>query len=154
MNVLSTVLLSGSMIDLDGTVFVQLGLFFVALAVLHVFVFRPMTALFEAREEAIDGAKAEAQRLQSEAGAAGHSFDEQMRKVRLAAQEERDRLRADGHKLESKLLDTVTQETEKHVAEATERMANERLVLQNELRAKVPVLAKQIASRLLQREVQ
>jgi F-type H+-transporting ATPase subunit b len=153
MNVLSTVLLSGSMIDLDPTIFVQAGIFFVALGVLYVLVFGPMIRLFEAREEAIDGAKVEAQRLQAEASNAGHSFDEQMRTVRRESQEERDRLRKDGQKLEAKLLEKVEHETEQLLAEASQRMVDEKAVLRAELRARAPELATQIAGKLLNREV-
>ena len=70
MNVLFTALLSeGSIIDLDGTIWIQLGLFAVAFFVFRPLIFRPMVALFEAREKAIEGSKLEALRLQDEVAA-------------------------------------------------------------------------------------
>ena len=54
MHVLFTALLSeGSIIDLDGTIWVQLGLFAVAFLLFRPLIFRPMVALFEAREKAL-----------------------------------------------------------------------------------------------------
>ncbi|MBW2548809.1 MAG: hypothetical protein JRE82_16610, partial [Deltaproteobacteria bacterium] len=51
MNVLFTALLAeGSIIDLDGTIWIQLGLFTVAFLVFRPLIFRPMIELFEARE--------------------------------------------------------------------------------------------------------
>ena len=41
---LSAVLSGGSIIDLDGTLFVQLAMFFVAFGLLYVLVFKPMVA--------------------------------------------------------------------------------------------------------------
>lgn len=155
MNLLSSALLSGgSIIDLDGTLILQMGLFFVVLVVLRSLIFKPMVALFDARDAAIDGAKAQARELEAEADDAGSSFDEEMRRVRVAAAEERDRLRAEGHDLERNLIATVHEETSKQLAEAeTQAMAAAEKV-RKEMPAKAELLAKQIASKLLEREVQ
>ena len=51
----------GSPIDLDGSFFAQLAIFFAAFLILQHLVFRPVTALFDAREAAMEGAKADAE---------------------------------------------------------------------------------------------
>lgn len=155
MNLLSSVLLSGgSIIDLDGTMLVQMGLFFVTLIFLQFLVFKPMVALFEARDAAIDGAKEEAKKLSAEADDAGTTFDDEMRKVRAAAQEERERLRKEGHSLENTLLGKVQTETQGQLAEAEKKADHEAEKVRREMQAKLPVIAHQIASKLLNREVQ
>jgi len=155
MNVLLTALLSeGSIIDLDGTIWVQLGLFGIAFLLYRPLIFRPMVALFEARENAIEGAKLEALRLQDEAAAETEEFQDEMRRLRLQAGEERDRLRAEGRRLERTVLDRVREETEKQLAEADERLAKEAAKLRSELDVSVPMIARQIATKLLDREVQ
>ncbi|KPK50379.1 MAG: hypothetical protein AMJ63_14755 [Myxococcales bacterium SG8_38_1] len=155
MNVLFTALLSeGSIIDLDGTIWIQLVLFGIAFFILRPLVFRPMIALFEARENAIEGSKLEALRLQDEAAAESEEFDEEMRRLRLQAGEERDRLRAEGKRLEKAVLDRVREETDKQLAAADKQLATEASKLRAEIKASVPVLGKQIASKLLNREVQ
>ena len=154
MNVLFTALLSeGSIIDLDGTIWIQLGLFAIAFFLYRPLIFRPMIALFEARERAIEGAKVEALRLQDEASAESEEFDQEMRRLRLQAGEERDRLRAEGKRLERTVLDRVRAETEKQLEEADRQLAQQSTKLRSEVDAMVPALAKQIASRLLNREV-
>ena len=108
MNVLFTALLSeGSIIDLDGTIWIQLGLFAVAF-----FVFR------------------------------------------LQAGEERDRLRAEGKRLERTVLDRVGEETDKLLADADAKLKTEASKLRTEIDQSIPALAKQIASKMLSREVQ
>lgn len=155
MHVLFTALLSeGSIIDLDGTIWVQLGLFAVAFLLLRPLIFRPMVALFEAREKAIEGSKLEALRLQDEAAAGSEEFDAEMRRLRLQAGEERDRLRAEGQRLERAVLDRVREETDRQLAEADAKLATEAARLRTDLDRSVPVLAKQIASKMLNREVQ
>ncbi|HET6417138.1 MAG TPA: ATP synthase F0 subunit B [Polyangiales bacterium] len=155
MNVLFTALLSeGSIIDLDGTIWIQLALFAVAFFVFRPLIFRPMVALFEARENAIEGSKLEALRLQDEASAESEEFEVEMRRIRLQAGEERDRLRNEGKRLERTVLDRVREETGKQLAEADAKLAKEASRLRAEIDQSVPVLARQIASKMLNREVQ
>lgn len=155
MNVLFTALLSeGSIIDLDGTIWIQLGTFAVAFFLFRPLIFRPMIALFEARENAIEGAKIEALRLQDEAAAESEEFDEEMRRLRLQAGEERDRLRADGKRLESTLVERVREETNKQLAEADAKLKTEAARLRAEIDQSVPALANQIAAKMLNRELQ
>ena len=155
MNVLFTALLSeGSIIDLDGTIWIQLALFAVAFFVFRPLIFRPMVALFEARENAIEGSKLEALRLQDEASAESEEFEVEMRRIRLQAGEERDRLRNEGKRLERAVLDRVREETGKQLAEADAKLAKEASRLRAEIDQSVPVLARQIASKMLNREVQ
>ncbi|MBW2465395.1 MAG: ATP synthase F0 subunit B, partial [Deltaproteobacteria bacterium] len=112
MTFLTSALLSGgSILDLDGTIFVQLAIFFIAFFILRELVFKPMMTLFDAREEAIDGARKEAKAMEQEALDKGVTFDEEMRKVRLEAGEERDKLRGEGQRLEREMLDKVRSET-------------------------------------------
>lgn len=151
---LGALLSGGSIIDLDGTVFVQLGLFFVAFAILYVLVFKPMVAMLEAREEAIDGAKDQAKRLDVEVKEKQASFEAELRKVKGASSEERDRLRSEGQEIERKLLDRVRNETQALVADAQKRLVQEAAVARQELTAQRPQLAREIASKLLGREVQ
>lgn len=153
-SLLSVVLSEGSIIDLDGTLFVQLGIFLALFFVLRTFVFKPMTNLFAAREAAIDGAREEARRMEREAKEQTGSFDDAIRKVRTSAGEERDKLRADGLKLEKALLETVKEETTKVLDDAKVKLDGERDAVRRDMAAQTPVLARQIASKLLGREVQ
>ncbi|MBW2212927.1 MAG: ATP synthase F0 subunit B [Deltaproteobacteria bacterium] len=129
-------------------------MFAVAFFVFRPLIFRPMVALFEARENAIEGAKLEALRLQDEASAESEEFDLEMRRLRLQAGEERDRLRAEGKRLERTVLDRVREETDRQLSEADAKLKTEAAKLRAEIDRSVPLLAKQIASKMLNREVQ
>ena len=142
------------MIDLDATLVVQMGLFFVALLVLHTLIFKPLLKVFEAREEAIDGAKDAARQFEAEAAGAGTEFEDKMRGIRLKAGEERDRLRAEGAKLEAGILAAVQTETQQQMTDAEAQLESEAAKVRRELQVEVPALARTIAGALLQREVQ
>lgn len=150
---LNAAVLSEAIIDLDGTLLIQLAIFIVLFFVLRSLVFKPMIALFAAREEAIDGARAEAKKMESEARQSTGGFDEAVQKVRVSAGEERDRLRADGLKLERTMLDSVRVETQKMLDDAKTRLEGEARTVRNKMQTDTPVLAKQIATKLLGREV-
>jgi len=153
MTTLSVLLEGGSIIDLDGTSFIQLGLFWLLFAILYFLVFKPMMRLFEAREVAIDGARLEAKALEKKAKASGSEFEEELRKLKLAAGEERERLRAEGMQLERALLDRVRKETQLTLDSAKDKLAREAASVRADTAANVPKLARDIASQLLGREV-
>ena len=151
---LGVLLSGGSIIDLDGTVFVQLGMFFIAFLVLYALVFKPMIAVLEARELAIDGAKDEAKHLEQEVKDKQTMFETELRKVRGSAGEERERLRTEGLELERKLLENVRAETSTLVREAGERLEIEARRVRGELQQSRPDLARESASKVIGREVQ
>lgn len=146
-------LLSGALIDLDGTLVVQLVLFFIAFGVLYPLVFKPMVAMFEAREEAIDGARAEARSKEQQAREKADKFEQEMHDIRVSASAERERLRQEGQKLERTILERVRQETQKQANEADERIQTEARRVRSDMEGNIPQLARQIASKLLGREV-
>jgi F-type H+-transporting ATPase subunit b len=151
---LGVLLSGGSIIDLDGTVFVQLAMFFIAFLALYVLVFKPMVALLDARDLAIEGAKDEAKHLDAEVLEKQASFEAQLKRVQSTAGEERERLRAEGQELERKLLETVRVETTQLLNDAKVQLDSETVAARNELVAQRPELARIIASRVLGREVQ
>jgi F-type H+-transporting ATPase subunit b len=149
-----TVLLSSApVLDVDATLFIYLGVFWLLFFMLRATVFRPAMDLFDEREKAIDGAKLEAKKIEGEADEKLASFEHELAKVRTEAGTERDRLRAEGVRLERTLTDKVRTETEQMVRDAERRMADEAARVRKDIAASSPILARQIAEKLLGREV-
>ena len=90
---MGVLLAGGSPIDLDGSFFVQLGIFFVAFLILRALVFKPVMELFDARTAAMSGSKELAEKMSGEADATREGFEAQLRSVRAKANEERDKKR-------------------------------------------------------------
>lgn len=150
---LSSLLSGGSIIDLDVTFFVQIALFFIAFLFLRSLIFKPMLALFEEREASIDGAKAEARRMEEDASEKGEVFDSAMRKIRLEAGEQREKLRGEGRRLESELLEEVRTETQTTLASAEADLATAAAKVRGEMEREIPSIARTIAQTLLTREL-
>lgn len=153
-SVLLGVLLSGSsVIDLDGSFFVQLAIFFAAFFILKGLVFSPVMKLFDQREEAVAGARARAQQMEEDAESKRHHFEGELRRVSQAAQADREKLRAEAQKAAREILEQARLRNQSALAEARLRLEAEANKARDEGRAQIPQLSKQIAEKLLDRSV-
>jgi F-type H+-transporting ATPase subunit b len=145
-------LTGGAIIDLDGTIVFQLGTFVLVFAVLYSLVFKPMIALFEARDAAIEGAKHAAKSLETDADSALVAFEAKVKAAKVEAAAERDRLRADGQRLERELIAKARVDADATLSNATKQMQTEAEAVRAHMATSVPVLAGQIAEKLLGRK--
>jgi F-type H+-transporting ATPase subunit b len=150
---LGVLLAGGSVIDLDGSLFVQIAIFFIAFLILKGLVFRPTMALFDARSEAIDGAKAEAKRMTDEAASKREHFENELRNVSSAANEERERARDEAQRLARQLTEQARSQASAAQKSATDRLDIEAKQVRERALAEVPALARQLTSKLLGRNV-
>jgi F-type H+-transporting ATPase subunit b len=150
---LTSLLAEGALVDLDGSVFVELVLFFVLFLILNFLVFKPMIRLFAAREARIDGAVEEAKRQTREAAGFSGEIEEARRKQRAEAAAAREKIRVEGAKSERAILDNARKETAQLVAETDAKLAEEAKIARATIATQTPVLAKQIAGKLLGRDV-
>jgi F-type H+-transporting ATPase subunit b len=150
---LGVLLSGGSVIDLDATLFVQMGIFFIAFFILKSLVFTPVLALFDAREQAIDGAKAEARRMEQEAADKREHFESELRQVSAAANDEREKLRNEAQRLARQLTEQARQQANSNQKSAKDRLDAEANQVRQQALAEVPTLARQITSKLLGRSV-
>jgi len=150
---LSVLLSGGSVIDLDGTIFVQVLLFFVAFFLLKSLVFKPVLSVFDAREQAIEGTKDQAHKLLGDAETKRVKLEEELKKIWDVANQDRDRLRVEGQQTARHLTEQAHKETEAALSQAKAKLEAEGGKLRAEVKGAVPGLARQIASKLLDREV-
>lgn len=143
--------LSGAIIDLDGTFLLQLAIFFVLFGLLYTVLFKPLLAVFDARDEAIGGAKDSARELESSAEEKFKKFEAEMKKVKVEANAERDRIQQEGLALERDLLAKGRADADGIVREAEAQLATRAVEIRNEMKSTVPALAADIAEKLLGR---
>ena len=143
----------GVEVDFDLTVLGQVVLFLILLVVLKPMLFDPMLKLFEERERRIDGAKLLARKIDEKSASALTTYETEIAKARSAANSERDKLRAEGLKRESEILEAVRATTAKTMDEARKRMADEVARARTSLQGEGATMAKELATRVLGREV-
>lgn len=141
----------GSPIDLDGSLFAQLAIFFLAFFILKSLVFRPVMTLFDAREEAVAGSKQASEVMVREAEDKRNHLEGELSAVRRSATEQRDKLRAEAQDLARKLSETARGQSAATLADARTRLDLEARQARERVLATVPDLAKRIAERMLVR---
>jgi F-type H+-transporting ATPase subunit b len=141
------------LIDIDGTVFVQFGLFLVLWLVANQLLFKPYLALRERRKAGIEGARAEAERMTAQADSKLADYEKQLAAARSRANDEGRKVRAEAAAHEKDVTDKARTEAQKSIDEATTKMRAEAEAARLQLLPQATTLARQIASKLLGREV-
>ncbi len=140
-------------LDLDLSFLGQMVAFSVLIIILKPLLFDPLLRLFEERERRTEGTKLLARKLDEKAGELLRRYEAELAEVRKVAGEERDRLRAEGMKIEAQILAEARAETAKLIEEGKARITREATVVRTELAARSDDLARTVASRVLGREV-
>lgn len=140
-------------IDFDLTFLGQMVIFAALLIVLKPMLFDPVLGLFEEREKRTDGAKTSAREMQEKAGELLRKYEHELEKVQRVAAEERDRIRAETARIEAETMSEARAVATKIVDEGRERIAEEIHEIRFELGRDSERLAREIASRVLGREV-
>jgi len=141
-------------VDVDLTFVVQLVLFVVLTLILKPVLFDPMLKLFEERERRIDGAKLLARKTDEKSAEALTQYETEMNKARSSANADRDRIRAEGLKREAEILATVRAATAKALDDGKRAVQAEGERARKALQAEAPAMARELATRVLGREVQ
>jgi F-type H+-transporting ATPase subunit b len=141
------------LIDIDGTVFIQLGVFVITAFVLSRFFFRPFLAMRAARAEGIDGARAEAARMDDEARARVTDYDARYAEAKTRAGKERTVVRTEAAERERAISEAVRKETESAVAAARQKLGTDAEKARAELAPRASELGRSIAKKILGREV-
>jgi F-type H+-transporting ATPase subunit b len=146
-------LASHPLIDLDLTVLVQFALFLVVYFVANGYLFQPYLRLRERRKAGIEGARAEAERMTAQADAKLVDYEKKLAGARARANEEGRKVRAEGMAHEKEVTDRARADAQTAIDAATAKMRTETDAARAQLMPQADALARQIASKLLGREV-
>jgi len=144
---------SAIQLEISAVFLAQFVLFGLFISLLKPLLFDPLLRVFEEREKRTLGAKEEARRMDAKAGELLVRYEGEQAKLRREASVERDRLRAETTKLESKIMAEARAETASIIESGKARIAAEIAQLRQDLQAEKPAMAAQIAGRILDREV-
>jgi len=141
------------LIDIDLTVVIQFALFLIMFAIGNAFLFQPYLKLRERRKQGIDGARAEAEKMSTQADTELADYEKKLAAARTRANEEGRKVRAEAAAHEKTVTDASRAEAQKSIDEATAKMRAETDAARLQLLPQANTLARQIASKLLGREV-
>jgi F-type H+-transporting ATPase subunit b len=150
---LANVPLASVSIDLNKTVLLQMVIFAVLIVVLKPLLFDPILKVFALREERTDGERERARKLQLKAGDLLTRYEKELERINQAAAVERDKARSETAKLEAEILHEAREVTLKVEREGRERIQTEVTQMRAELQRESATMAREIARRILGREV-
>jgi F-type H+-transporting ATPase subunit b len=141
-------------VDFDATFLVQVAMFVALTLFLKPVLFEPLLELFEERERRIDGAKLQARKIDEKSATAHTKYEAEMSKARASASAERDKIRAEAMKDEQEILARVRKATSDVIDAGKRGAAAEAASARTNLKADAAARAREVASRVLGREVQ
>jgi F-type H+-transporting ATPase subunit b len=141
------------LIDLDGTVFVQLGMFLLLMAILRQFLWKPYLKVKGERVTRVDGYREEATRLEAEAASRLAKAEAALAEARRVGASERAEARAVAQKRENELLAQANATAQKALADARARVNASLTAERAKLQQTANEVGAQAARKILGREV-
>lgn len=153
--VLRTVAAGGvhPLIDLDGTIFIQFGIFLLLAFVATSFLFKPYLKMREERTAGIEGARREAKELEGEAETRMADYEKRMAEARARALDEQRKVRGDAAAHQRDVTEKARHQANAALEEAHAKVAEETSRARKELLPRADALAQDIVTKLLGREV-
>jgi F-type H+-transporting ATPase subunit b len=141
------------LIDLDGTILVQLGFFLLLWIVLWKFLFQPFLKVRDDRAQGIEGSRKQAADMEAQAREAVKRYDEAFNRAKLRGAEERQKLRTEAAAHERQVLGVAREESQRALTAARGKISTDAGKAKQQLDTQASAIAKQVASRILGREV-
>jgi len=141
------------LIDMDGTILVQLGFFLLLWIVLWKFLFQPFLKVRDDRAHGIEGSRKAAAEMEASAREAVKRYDEAFNRAKLRGAEERQKLRGEAAAHERQVLGAARDESQKVLGAARAKITADAAKAKQQLDSQAALIAKQVASRILGREV-
>jgi F-type H+-transporting ATPase subunit b len=141
------------LIDIDFTVVIQFFLFLVLVLIASRTLFRPYLRMRDDRIAGMEGAREEASRLQAQGAAQLADYEEKLNGARARAESERRKMRAEAGAHEREVIDKTSAEASRTYEEARASIAKQAETARAELAPTAETLGRQLATKLLGREI-
>ena len=153
--VLGTVAAGGEhpLIDVDGTLIIQFGLFLLMAFVVTNWLFKPYLRMREEREQGIDGARKEADEMTATADARLAEYQSKLSEARSRAYDEQRKLRIEATEYQAEVTAKARKESGAALEASRTKVRTEVDSARAELMPESEALAGRIAAKLLGRKV-
>ncbi len=140
-------------IDIDGTIFIQFVLFVAAYIILKHLLFVPYLEMRKLRTAGIQGVQEKAAEMMRRGKELGEDYDRRIKEARGRSDEERLRLRGEGLDRERQVLGEARGVAQERLLQTRGQIAAQAGAASADLARQAQPLARQIASKILGREV-
>jgi F-type H+-transporting ATPase subunit b len=140
-------------LELNYSFFFQVVNFLVLIAVLNWLLVKPTLKILEERRQQVEGSEEEARRLKAENEKIVLEYEKSLNEARIAAGQQKERLRIEGIERESEIIRTSREEAKKAVEETKEKIELERKNASLAMREEVKALSDEITRKVLGRDL-
>lgn len=144
-------LLAIPVVDIDGTLYIQLGIFLALVFILGPLLFKPWLEAQERRKAAVEGALGKSKSMRVEADGLLADYDQRLEQAREKAHVVRSDVRRQEEAAQAATLAAAREDANASLARERERIATETAAAREALAARVDELADTIANKLLGR---
>jgi len=141
-------------IDIDGSLFWQIGNFLVLLVALDYLLYRPIRGIIKQRAEKMAQLGSDITTSEEGAKAKEAELEAEMAKARREGAELREEMKGEGHGTERQIIDAATAEMEASVVKVREEIAAEIGSARDQLKGQVQSFGRELAQKLLGRSLQ
>jgi F0F1-type ATP synthase membrane subunit b/b' len=141
------------LLDVDGTLFIQFGLFLLSMLVLSKFLWKPYLKVRFERVTRAEVHKEEARRLEAEAAVRLNKVEMELAEARRAGSAERARVRSEAVASEQKILAGAQAQAQKSLAEARQRVEAALTAERASMASRAEALGLEAAERILGRRI-
>lgn len=141
------------LLDVDGTLFINLGLFLIAMFVLTQFLWKPYLRVRAARTSRVEGYREDAKRLEAEAAARFAKVEAELADVRRAGSQERARVRQEAQAREHQIIGAAQTVAQQSLNESRQRIDAALAGERRTLAARAESLGRDLAEKVLGRKV-
>jgi F-type H+-transporting ATPase subunit b len=149
----SSAFASDDLLTVNKTVFIQIALFLISIYILNTLVFKPFLNLMDRRDKLTRGAVEEAKELEEKVVQIIDEYEAKLAEARVLAVEERNKIVHEGEKVAEGILSKTREETSGLLQEAKHKLEADTLEIKNKVKSDVDSIAKDIASRVLGKEI-
>ena len=141
-------------IDIDASLFWQIGNFLLLLVALNFLLYRPIRGIIKQRAEKVAQLNGDITSSEEGAKAKAAELEANLVRARRDGAEVREEMKTQAHGSEREIIDAATAEMEKTVAEVREEIVGEIGQARQELKGQVQSFGRELAQKILGRSLQ
>lgn len=141
------------LLDVDGTVLVQFGLFLLSMYLLTQLLWKPYLRVRQERGARIEGFKDEAKRMDADASARFAKVESQLADARRSGSAERTRVRVAAQKSEQEIIGKAQAQAQQTLGDARKRVEAAMAAERASLASRAELLGREAAEQVLGRKI-
>ena len=142
-----------SLLDIDGTIFIQLGIFIFMFLILHFALFKPVVRLIEVRHDATLGVEREAARMDEECNDINFWVDEKLAEIKEQAVKEQKVIVEQAGSEAFKIINKAAQISEDRIEKSVKELMDNAQSVRRGLAGDVDAMAEAVALAILDKKV-